>query len=257
MIVEQDFLDHWKTRLLVRLLGTELAPIYVLRLWAHCQSRKTDRFTDWKPDVLASVCRWDGDAQILWDAMIKTFARLESGAFIAHDWAECNASLISAWTNGKLGGRPKKEPSGNQSDNRPDNPSETDRVTDREDRTDRRDREDTKAPKSPWEIAYGIELPESLRTQECLEAAKLWMNYKKERRELYKQTSLGIALKKWAKDYTAQTFPRAVEQSISQNWAGLFPLRDNNWTQQLDLSKPKRPPGKEWMDDPNDWRHAL
>lgn len=26
---------------------------------------------------------------------------------------------------------------------------------------------------------------------------------------------------------------------------------------QLELSKPKRPPGKEWMDDPNDWRHAL
>ncbi len=26
---------------------------------------------------------------------------------------------------------------------------------------------------------------------------------------------------------------------------------------QLELPKPKRPPGKEWMDDPNDWRHAL
>ena len=26
---------------------------------------------------------------------------------------------------------------------------------------------------------------------------------------------------------------------------------------QLELTKPKRPPGKEWMDDPNDWRHAL
>lgn len=257
MIVEQDFLDHWKTRLLVRLLGTELAPIYVLRLWAHCQSRKTDRFTDWKPDVLASVCRWDGDAQILWDAMIKTFARLESGAFIAHDWAECNASLISAWTNGKLGGRPKKEPSGNQSDNRTDNPDTTKRLTDREDRRDSLDREDTKAPKSPWEVAYGLELPEPLRTSNCLEAAKAWLSYKRERGQGYKETGLKAALSLWSKKFTAATFPSVVEHSMANNWAGLFAQNERNGQQQLELSKPKRPPGKEWMDDPNDWRHAL
>jgi hypothetical protein len=41
--------------------------------------------------------------------MLKTgFARIEDGVFIAHGWADCNASLVSAWANGKLGGRPKK-----------------------------------------------------------------------------------------------------------------------------------------------------
>lgn len=141
MIVEPDFLEHWKTRLLVRLLGTEAAPIYVIRLWAHCQSRKTDRFTDWNPDVLASVCRWDGDATVFWNSMLQTFARIEDGAFVAHDWAECNAALISAWTNGKLGGRPtKKKPT----ENPPVNQTETDWLSDREDREDREDQTENK-----------------------------------------------------------------------------------------------------------------
>ena len=148
MIVEPDFLEHWKTRLLVRLLGTEEAPLCVIRLWAHCQHRKTDRFTGWEPDVLASVCRWAGPAQTLWDSMLKTgFARIEEGVFIAHGWADCNASLVSAWANGKLGGRPKKTKENDDSDNhaKPEGnrsviPSVTVRLSDREDREDREEK---------------------------------------------------------------------------------------------------------------------
>lgn len=141
MIVEPDFLDHWKTRLLVRMLGTELAPIHVLRLWAHCQQRKTDRFTGWKPVVLASVCRWDGDAETLWTAMAETFIHIEGDTVIVHGWAETNASLVSAWANGKLGGRPRKptvyEPP-KPAENRPVNPQQTDRVSDREEKIEKR-----------------------------------------------------------------------------------------------------------------------
>jgi hypothetical protein len=144
MIVEPDFLDHWKTRLLVRLLGTELAPIYVIRLWAHCQSRKTDRFTDWKPTVLASVCRWETDPQTLWDAMLETYLERDGNTLVVRGWAETNAGLISAWTNGKLGGRPKKQAKPTEqkpNGNRPVNLMETVRVTDREDKI-REDRDD-------------------------------------------------------------------------------------------------------------------
>ena len=143
MIVEPDFLDHWKTRLLTRLLNDEKAPLYVLRLWAHCQQRKTDRFTGWNPDVLASVCRWDSDGATLWDAMGKTFLEIQGDKVVVHGWAETNASLISAWANGKLGGRPKAantasdKPSGNPSVN----PEQTNRVSDREEKR-REDRED-------------------------------------------------------------------------------------------------------------------
>lgn len=136
MIVEPDFLDHWKTRMLVRLLKDERAPIYVLRLWAHCQQRKTDRFTGWNPDVLASVCRWETDGLTLWEAMGKTFLEIEGEEVVVHGWAETNAALLSAWSNGKLGGRPKAVKSGVQKPigNPPVNPTKTDRVSDREEK---------------------------------------------------------------------------------------------------------------------------
>ena len=142
MIVEPDFLDHWKTRMLVRLLGTETAPLYVIRLWAHCQQRKTDRFTGWLPDVLASVCRWDGDGQTLWDSMAKTFIEVDGETVIVHDWADSNASLISSWENGKKGGRPRvSKPTGN--------PPETHRVTDREEKRREEKTESLASPSCP------------------------------------------------------------------------------------------------------------
>ena len=136
MIVEPDFLDHWKTRLLTRLLNDEKAPLYVLRLWAHCQQRKTDRFTGWNPDVLASVCRWESDGATLWEAMGKTFIEIKGGEVVVHGWAETNAALLSAWSNGKLGGRPKgsKSTSAKPAGNPPVNRQESDRVTDREEK---------------------------------------------------------------------------------------------------------------------------
>lgn len=136
MIVEPDFLDHWKTRLLTRLLTDERAPLYVLRLWAHCQQRKTDRFTGWNPDVLASVCRWDGDGVALWEAMGKTFLEIQGENVVVHGWAETNAALLSAWSNGKLGGRPKAVKSGvtKPTGNPPVDPPQAHRVSDREEK---------------------------------------------------------------------------------------------------------------------------
>jgi len=139
MIIEPDFLDHWKTRLLMRLLNTEAAPNYVIRLWSHCQTRKTNKFPEWSPAILASVCRWPGDADQFWSAMMQTFCRHEDGYLIAHEWDEVNASLIAAWSNGGKGGRPKK-PMGNprvNPESNPVNPRLTHGVTDREDREDK------------------------------------------------------------------------------------------------------------------------
>lgn len=104
MIVEPDFLDHWKTRLLCDLTASETAPLCVLRLWAHCQHRRqwawpTDGMT---PDILKAVCRFQGDGQIFWDAMTKTFLDLENGAVSVHDWEKVNASLIGRWKGGQI-----------------------------------------------------------------------------------------------------------------------------------------------------------
>jgi len=111
MIVEPGFLDHWKTKLLARRLGTETAPFCVLRLWEHCQQRRKDRFTGMTPDRLAAVCGWMGDAQVLWDVMIETFVDVTAdGTMIVHDWAAANSGLIASWNNGRKGGRPKRDP---------------------------------------------------------------------------------------------------------------------------------------------------
>jgi hypothetical protein len=232
MIVEPDFLEHWKTRLLVRLLGTEEAPLYVIRLWAHCQHRKTDRFTDWNPDVLASVCRWDGPVDVFWAAMTKTFVDVEGDNVIAHDWNVANASLLSAWENGKKGGRPSKKPRKKPAENPSVIQQDTGRLTDREDREDREEKipADVPAssvnppePPSPWIVDFGLELPESLRTNNCLDAIRTWLAYKRERKQGYKPQGLKGALTAFSKQFTPATFPSAVERSIANNWSGLFP----------------------------------
>jgi len=123
----------------MRLLDTDAAPNYVIRLWSHCQTRKTNKFPEWSPAILASVCRWPGDADQFWSAMMQTFCRSEDGHLIAHEWDEVNASLIAAWSNGGKGGRPKK-PTGNprvNPESNPVNPRLTHGVTDREDREDK------------------------------------------------------------------------------------------------------------------------
>jgi len=80
----------------------------------------------------------------------------------------------------------------------------------------------TPTPKSPWEVAHGIELPESIRTQNCLDAVKLWLQYKSEKRESYKKTGLTAALTKWSREFTPAEFPSIVEHSIASGWKGLY-----------------------------------
>ena len=83
------------------------------------------------------------------------------------------------------------------------------------------------APKSPWDVSFGVELPESLRTDSCLQAVKLWLQYKSEKREGYKKTGLTAALTKWSREFTAAEFPSTVENSIASGWKGIFPKKDS------------------------------
>jgi hypothetical protein len=148
MIVQPDFLDHWKTVLLVELLGDKLAPLYVIRLWAHCQNRKTNRFPKGNPAMLKAVCKaTDHDAIKFESAMADSgYIVFEGDEFIAHDWDEINASLISSWKNGKKGGRPKKNNPPETHGIPVGNPDETDKR--REEKTRE---ETTKAPAKPVE----------------------------------------------------------------------------------------------------------
>lgn len=117
MIVDTDFLDHWKTVMVIDALNDKAAPIYILRLWAHCQERKSDVFS-MPSRGLKAQCRFDGDHEALEAALVEAgFIERDGDNIKIVGWAEKNASLIAAWENGNKGGRPSKKPT--------DNPLET------------------------------------------------------------------------------------------------------------------------------------
>jgi uncharacterized protein YdaU (DUF1376 family) len=88
-------------------------------------------------------------------------------------------------------------------------------------------KKDTAAPKSPWDVGFGVELPESLRTDSCLQSVKLWLQYKSEKREGYKKTGLTASLTKWSNEFTPAEFPSCVENSIASGWKGIFRKSSN------------------------------
>lgn len=109
MIVDPDFLDHWKTQMLIDLLDDCSAPLCVIRLWGHCQTRRAWVF-DIPPAGVKSICRFSGDAEKLDKALTECGFLMRNGAQVEIvGWDEHNASLIANWKNGKKGGRPTKD----------------------------------------------------------------------------------------------------------------------------------------------------
>lgn len=107
MIVQPDFLDHWKTQMLVNLTEDASSPLLLLRLWGHCQQRRSSRFIDLTPAALRAICRSTIPATELHQLMLECgFIRIKGRTTIVHDWDSVNASLIRNWDNGKKGGRP-------------------------------------------------------------------------------------------------------------------------------------------------------
>lgn len=111
MIVQPDFPEHWKTRLLVSLTHDESAPMAVIRLWAHCQMSHRSYFPDMTPAQLASICHWGDRKPSCHAALIKAgfVSRLSPRGFTAHQWNEHNAQLLQKWAAGAKGGRPPGE----------------------------------------------------------------------------------------------------------------------------------------------------
>lgn len=108
MIVEPDFLDHWRTQMLADLLSDPMAPVYVLRLWAHCQNRRSSRFEIPAP-ALKAICRAPGNPEAFEAAMIQAgFVERDGSSITARKWEDYNAGLVQKWDAGKLGGRPRK-----------------------------------------------------------------------------------------------------------------------------------------------------
>ena len=164
MIVDPDFLDHWRTRMVVDALGEdELAPTYILRLWGHCQSRKSDRFA-MPPAGLKAQCRYKGDAEAFEKALSDAgFVQREGDTIHILGWAEQNAALLAAWENGGKGGRPRKPIENPRvTDEEPkDNPEETHGEPDANPgKTDKRGLDKTSPSLRSGEGARATRLPE-------------------------------------------------------------------------------------------------
>lgn len=113
MIVDPDFMDHWRTGMVIDALQDPLAPIYILRLWAHCQERRSDTFI-MPTRGLKAQCKCPGDAETFEAALIEAgFIKRDGDTITVLGWAEKNAALFAAWENGAKGGRPRKEPKQN------------------------------------------------------------------------------------------------------------------------------------------------
>lgn len=94
--------------------GDEMAPLYLIRLWAHCQQRKSDTF-DMPTHGLKAVCRYSGDAEKFEKAMVDSgWVSRTDGKITAEKWMERNKKLRQAWDNGAKGGRPQKNPTETQ-----------------------------------------------------------------------------------------------------------------------------------------------
>jgi hypothetical protein len=74
----------------------------------------------------------------------------------------------------------------------------------------------------PWLLEFGLTLPEKFQTKECIEAARLWLQHKKERRQGYKKTGLQAMLTEWSNTFTAEELIEAISFSMAKNWSGVF-----------------------------------
>jgi hypothetical protein len=141
VIVQPDFLTHWKTRKLVNRLKQQQAPLYVIRLWALCQTARRDTVPA-DAETIAAICEYSGDAEKLYSALLdcRWIDPAKDGEHKVHSWAEINARLLHNWAAGVHGGRPKgtkKETQGKPKGS----PIETDRV-DREEKIEKTEKKE-------------------------------------------------------------------------------------------------------------------
>lgn len=126
MIVQPNFLDHWKTNALAAKIGRLEALTALLSLWSHCQNQRTWQFPH-NELMLAGICRYTGNPRVLIDTLLELnlLEKTSENDIEVHQWAETNAKLLHNWKVGKKGGRPTKQPKDEPLENPRVNPTQT------------------------------------------------------------------------------------------------------------------------------------
>jgi hypothetical protein len=99
MILETDFLTHWKFEALCGVIGDAKAFRALIRLWTHAQVRKQWVFP-LDALKLASICGVREDMEGFWEHMTGRAGWVEAkggGWFELRGWANINRSMIQAW----------------------------------------------------------------------------------------------------------------------------------------------------------------
>ncbi len=132
--------------------------------------------------------------------------------------------------NGSKGGRPKNPTKPKETQNNPvgfletqNNPTEP-KKADSDSKNDSDSKSDSKKEN---------DFLTAILDFEYLAVLDLWLQHKKERKEKYKPTGLKTLAEKIKEDYkTVKDFETAVKYSISNNWAGIYPPKQqqNNQT---------------------------
>lgn len=226
MIVEPGFFDHWKTRMLIDTLNDPAAPIYVQRIWEHCQLRRKWVFEVLPPAALKALCRYNGHANQLESALVASgfVRRDDDGTLTALKWDKYNASLVANWDNGAKGGRP---PKGEKKpiDNPPithglpmANPWGNPRITDREEKIEKTEKKPPKAPQG----GLVVDFPAGLQGEPFRKAWDSWVAYRREKGKRLTPSTIAKQLADLAK-YGEALAVASIEESITKGWTGLFP----------------------------------
>lgn len=121
MNIDTDFADHWKTQRLVDKCGASAA-LCLIRIWAFCQSGKTDRIKDCTPQKLESIARWRGETGGLFENLLEVgFIEQDGVDVVMHDFKSRNAKLCANWKNGAKGGRAKRKTADSGKKSKPQN----------------------------------------------------------------------------------------------------------------------------------------
>lgn len=149
MIVQPDFLRHWKTRKLVAMTGDQASPLFLIRLWGHCQTSRQWEFPGLKRDDLAAICEWEClrvpklscEKALVACGWIE---KIKGGGYRVRRWDYWNKNLVTNWL---------RNPSGKPRDDSDDDPTGTPRaprrLPDKPDQPDKPDKPDQINPTNP------------------------------------------------------------------------------------------------------------
>lgn len=214
-----DFYSHRKTARLRARIGDDAFWIPP-RLWAYAAEHQIDGdFSQYTSEELAMLLGCSKHALSILQAL-KDCGFIDSEGFI-HDWNDHNGFHSTNSRRAKTAAKARWEKK--EKNQKKEVSINIERVETETSIAPSMLEACSKHAKSmDWALEHGVELPEPLRTNECLEASKLWIQYKRERRSPYKPTGLATAVKQWAKEFTSEDFPSAVQRSIANNYQGIY-----------------------------------